>query len=88
MSRDAFELLVFFFMCVWLVSTICEQIKTSIADCRKGEEKVKEKEKKRNNALSRQREIEAKETKERRAIIAARFEARAKAQAEEKQQTQ
>ncbi len=45
MSRDAFELLVFFFMCVWLVSTICEQIKTGIADCRKAEEKVKEKKK-------------------------------------------
>lgn len=44
MSRDAFELLVFFFMCVWLVSTICEQIKTCVADCRKAEEKAKENE--------------------------------------------
>lgn len=80
MSSDAFELLIYFFMFVWLISTIYEQYQNFIADCRKADEKRE----KRNNELARQQEKEAKETKERRAMIAARFEARAKAQAEEK----
>lgn len=47
--------------------------------------KKREKKEKENMEKRKQQE---KEAKERRAIIAARFEARAKAQAEEKQQTQ
>lgn len=54
MSSDAFELLVFFFMCIWMISTIYEQIKTGINDYHKSKEKIE----KRNNELARQREME------------------------------
>ncbi len=40
MSSDAFELLVFFFMCIWMISTIYEQIKTGINDYHKSKEKI------------------------------------------------
>lgn len=54
MSSDAFELIVSFFMLVWMVSTIYEQIKTGIDDYHKSKEKIE----KRNNELARQREME------------------------------
>ena len=54
MSSDAFELLVFFFMCIWMISTIYEKIKTGINYYHKSKEKIE----KRNNELARQREME------------------------------